>query len=187
VRRLPEPCRQMKIPGVSWNAVGEVSVSAQGKREHMQSRKLFTAALLLASPAFACSIAPSYMPFEHIPEPPSSPVSTPPPQISVDGIRRGHAGDAGMCADIGFLSLKVPTDPAGFRFELVEGNLPVRFPQGFIKPRKPGVLGFIWSDGNTDAHEPIHAIVKVTAVSSAGVMSEPLLLKIDHPGVAPGR
>ncbi len=92
-----------------------------------------------------------------------------------------------MCADIGFLSLTVPSETAGFRFELVEGNLPVRFPQGFIKPRKPGVLGFIWSDGNTDAQEPIHAIVKVTAVSSAGVMSEPLLLKIDHPGVAPGR
>ncbi len=151
----------------------------------MQIRRLFTVVVFLSSPAFACSIAPSYMPFDQVPEPAPSSVSTPPPRISVISIRRGHAGDVGMCADIGFLSLTVPADRAGFRFELVEGNLPVRFPQGFIKPRKPGVLGFIWSDGNTDVQEPIHAIVKVTAVSDAGVVSEPVLLKIDHPGVVP--
>jgi len=88
-----------------------------------------------------------------------------------------------MCADLGFLVLNVPKQAQGYSFELVEGRFEgMSFPTGFVQPTRLGYLSFVWVDGNTDRQEPINVIVKIIAMSSTGVLSEPLLLKIEDPG-----
>jgi hypothetical protein len=142
-----------------------------------------TLLVLRTSAAIACSFAAGYEPF--LPGPVMRPSTTfaPAPAVSVESIRRGTSGDAGMCADAGVLVLKVPGAAQGYSFELVEGRFDDQvFPRGFVQPTRPGYLTFVWLDGNTDVQEPIGVVVKVTAISSLGVLSEPLLLKIEHPG-----
>lgn len=146
---------------------------------------LFLAMLLLAPPSMACSILP---PYEALPTQPPQPLSptTPAPEVAVDSITRGHAGDGGTCADLGFLVFKVPDEAAAFKLEIVEGNLPIRFPQGFVRPRAAGTLGFVWGDGNTDEQEPLRAVVKIIALSKTGEVSEPALVQIADPGSGRG-
>jgi hypothetical protein len=153
-----------------------------GLRISLRGTLLFLAVASLAPPALACSVVGGYETF--VPEPAlrPSPTLARPPQVSVDSIRRGHAGDSGMCADLGFLVLKVPSGRLGYSFELVEGNFTGVFPKGFVQSVAPGFLSFVWIDGNTEAQEPIRAVVKITAMSITGALSEPLLLTIENPG-----
>lgn len=133
--------------------------------------------------AIACSFAPGYEEFRPGPVMRPSPTLSPAPAINVESIRRGTKGEVGMCADAGILVLNVPKAPQGYSFELVEGKFDDEvFPQGFVQPTRPGYLTFVWLDGNTDLQEPISVVVKITAMSSLGVLSEPLLLKIEDPG-----
>jgi hypothetical protein len=88
-----------------------------------------------------------------------------------------------MCAGFGLLVLNVPKQVLGYRFELVEGRFDGGlFPTGFVQPTQLGYLAFSWLDGNADTQEPIDVTVRITAISSVGVLSEPLLLKIEDPG-----
>jgi hypothetical protein len=147
---------------------------------------LVVCAMMLARPVAACSLAPGYEAFQVRPAPEKSALIHP-PSVSVENIRRGHRGDSGLCADLGFLVLKVLNARLGYRFEIVEGKLDGVFPEGFIQPAAPGYLSFVWVDGNTDAQEPIQIVVKVTAMSKAGHLSEPLMLRIADPGRAAAR
>jgi len=144
---------------------------------------LAVAAATLALPALACSVAPGYKVF--LPGPVFRPGSTlvPAPKVTVDRIQRGNRGEPGMCADAGVLVLAVPNNALGYSFEIVEGAFDdVVFPEGFVQPTEPGLLRFVWLDGNTYAQEPIRIVVKVTAMSGNGSVSEPLLLRIEDPG-----
>jgi|SRR6188768_723990 len=152
-------------------------------RRSMALAVVGTLLAMRTSAAIACSFAPGYEAFLPGPVMRPSPTLAPAPAVSVEGIRRGTNGDPGMCADAGVLVLKVPRAAQGYSFELVEGRFDDQvFPQGFVQPTRPGYLTFVWLDGNTDVQEPIDVVVKVTAISNIGVLSEPLLLKIEHPG-----
>jgi len=150
-------------------------------------RVLVVISLLLAQPAVACSLSRGYESF--LPERATNGQAAADPQVRivVDSIQRGRKGDGGTCADIGFLVLKVPAERLGYRFEVVEGDLAVMFPQEFVQPVAPGLIGFTWIDGNTDEQEPIRAVVRVTAMSTTGAQSEPWLLTIEDAGRPPGR
>ena len=146
------------------------------------SRVAVLAVCIVARPVLACSFAPGYEAFRPVRFLPGSNL-LPEPAVSVDRIERGHQGDAGLCADAGILVLKVPTEMLGYSFELVEGTFDdVVFPEGFVQPTERGYLRFVWLDGNTDRQEPIDVLVKITTMSATGVLSEPLLLRIEDPG-----
>jgi hypothetical protein len=153
---------------------------------HNRSTALALVGVLVAlrtGTAIACSFAPGYEEFHPGPVMRPSATLAPAPAIKVESIRRGAKGDAGMCADAGILVLTVPRAAQGYSFELVEGKFDDEvLPKGFVQPTKPGYLAFVWLDGNTDVQEPISVVVKITAMSSLGVLSEPLLLKIEDPG-----
>lgn len=137
----------------------------------------------LACDARACSVLPTFDPVPaSVIGSESAPAAA--PVVTVERIVRGRVGEAGTCAELGFLTLKVPHEVLGFRIEPVSGNLGrTVFPEGFVQPREQGRLGFVWLDGNTDAQEPIDVVVRVSALSPDGVVSEPVQLRITHPGV----
>jgi hypothetical protein len=144
---------------------------------------LAVATATFALPVLACSVAPGYKVF--LPGPIFRPGSLPDPapKVTVDRIERGKRGDPGMCADAGVLVLAVANDALGYSFEIVEGAFDdVVSPEGFIRSTEPGLLRFVWLDGSTYAQEPIRVVVKVTAMSATGSVSEPLLLRVEDPG-----
>jgi len=148
---------------------------------------LAVATATLTFRVLACSFAPGYEVFLPGPilRPGSTLVST--PKVSVDRIERGrNEGDpAATCADAGILVLTVPNDVVGYSFEIVEGAFDdIVFPEGFVKATEtqPGLLRFVWLDGDTYVQEPIKVVVKVTAISTNGTLSEPLMLRIEDPG-----
>lgn len=140
------------------------------------------------SPALACSMVPSYMELQLDAASRPQTALLPPPSVTVQEIRRGRTGEAGMCADLGFLVLRIPDEIRGYKFEVVEGMFPAStfpvsaFPKGFVQPRTGGWLSFSWVDGALDEQEPINIVVKITSISLAGVPSEPLYLRIEDPG-----
>ena len=144
---------------------------------------LAVAAATFAFPVLACSVARGYKVF--LPGPLYRPGETllPAPKVTVDRIERGDVGDPGMCADAGVLVLAVQDDALGYSFEITEGAFDdVVFPEGFVQPTEPGLFRFVWLDGNTHAQEPLKVVVKVTAMSGNGSLSEPLLLRVEDPG-----
>lgn len=146
----------------------------------------------IAAESAACSFAAGYENFliipgtgRHYPEPD-------PPEISVKNIRRGRAGgDPAMdCSDAGIIELQVPEYPiVGYRFEIFHGKFEdAVIPEGVIKPTmlSRDSLRFVWLDGAHASQEPINVILKVYAVSSFGVESEPMFLNITDPGLDRG-
>jgi hypothetical protein len=111
---------------------------------------------------------------------------SPPPQISVEKVERGYGGSDDSCSDLGTLVLKVPESVAGYAFEIVAGNFDndVPFPAGFVQPAIRGHLRFVWVDGPKSPQEPLNVLVKITAMSATGALSEPLFLRIQDPGGA---
>jgi hypothetical protein len=148
---------------------------------------LAVATATIALPALACSFVPGHKVF--LPGPILRPGSTlvPAPKVTVDRIERGHTGGdpAATCADAGILVLAVPNSALGYSFEIVEGAFDdVVFPAGFVQPvaTDPGLLRFVWLDGNTYVQEPINVVVRVITMSANGSLSQPLLLRIEDPG-----
>ena len=170
----------------TWSR-GRSTAALAGNLMHIPVRTLvLLLAAALIRPVLACSVTAGYETFiPGSPRPSATPVR--PPQVTVDSIRRGHEGESGMCADLGFLVLRVSSGGFGYSFEIVEGKLPGVFPEGFVQPVAPGFLSFIWIDGNTDAQEPLRVVVRITAMSITGSLSEPFLLTIEDPGNAPAR
>src|SRR5688572_18193559 len=149
-------------------------------------RTIVVAALgvLLAELGFACSLTPGYEPFpiESAPRRPT-PAPAAAPAIEVERIERGYDdGDGSSCSDAGILVLKVPSDALGYRFEIVAGSGAGVFPDGFVRTRERGRLRFVWLDGESNWQESIDLLVKITTISSLGVISEPALLRIRHSG-----
>jgi hypothetical protein len=155
-------------------------------------RTIVVAALgvLLAESALACSFTPGYEPFRIeavVRRPTPAPAAA--PAIEVERIERGYDdGDGASCSDAGIFVFRVPSDVLGYRFEIVAGGDDGHvFPDGFVRTREPGRLRFVWLDGESNWQESIDLLVKVTAISSLGVVSEPALLRIRHSGGATGR
>ena len=141
----------------------------------------------VCSEAYSCSFARVLEPFivdgssEMVPKI---------PDFEVLSISRGERGDAGMCADAGTLTLvsKNLDGENGFIFEIEEGEYDVG-----LFPNQPVILVerfaakaeyfFVWLDGNTKEQEPIDILVKITAISKSGNLSEPQYLRVFHPGV----
>ena len=73
-------------------------------------------------------------------------------------------------------------EPLAFRFEIVEGGDRDLFPDAFVRPRRPGTLVFVWSDANSDEQKPIRLVVRITSLSSNGVLSDPQFITIEDPG-----
>ena len=148
--------------------------------------RVFVAVLMLgaADAALACSPVRGHQPF--VPSPTIRPATKllPAPQISVEKIERGYRGGNDSCSDLGTLVLKVPESVAGYAFEIVAGNFDgdMPFPAGFVQPAVRGQLRFVWLDGPKSPQEPLNVLVKITAVSATGVLSEPLFLRIQDPG-----
>jgi hypothetical protein len=139
------------------------------------------------SPAFCCSILPNYESVDSASTARATMSTSPPPVVTIEQIVRGHKGEIGDCAYLGWVVLKVPREPVGFRFEIVEGSLNGILPEGFVRPTTPGTLGFFWGDAYSDAQEPIRVVISVTSLSKAGFVSRPLVLTIQDPGRAAAR
>jgi hypothetical protein len=152
---------------------------------HKAIALVILSAVPLAS-SYGCSLMRGYARFELGPVLRPSNVLLPAPAVSVVSIERGYNdGDSGSCADAGILVLKVPSNAYGYRFELVEGAFDdVVFPDYFVRPIGGGELRFVWLDGRRNYQEPIKVVVRVTAISSTGAVSEPSVLPIEHPGGA---
>jgi hypothetical protein len=138
----------------------------------------------VGSPALACSVAPDY---EVMDTPSVADTTGPrsaPPSVTVERIVRGREGWIGSCSVLGLVALKVPVEPLAFRFEIVEGVFGDVFPDAFVRPRRPGTLLFIWSDENSDEQKPIRLVVKITTLSSNGVLSDPQFITIEDAGRA---
>ena len=134
------------------------------------------------SPAFGCLVIPNYEAVDSASVARSVAGSSPPPVITIEQIVRGREGDIVGCAHLGRVILKMPHEPLGFRFEIVEGSLNGRFPDGFVRPRTSGTLRFTWRDAYSDVQEPIRIVVSITSLSTDGSISKPLLLTIEDPG-----
>ena len=143
---------------------------------------LFCGVGLASPPALCCSVLPNYEPVDSASVTRAAMGTSPPPAVTVEQIVRGHEGEIGDCAHLGWVVLKVPREPLGFRFEIVEGSLKGVLPEGFVRPTTPGTLGFIWGDANSDAQEPIRVVVSVISISMDGSISRPLVLTIEDPG-----
>lgn len=142
--------------------------------------------------ANACSLRLSYEPFVPRSGFRFSQELAPAPKVRVDEIRRGHSGSPDACDNWGVVVLEVPARDVGYSFEIVESSDPnFRLPDGFVRPnqwlRPPVYLRFLWNDGATDEQEAMTVLVRVTAMSSEGVQTEPILLEIEHPGVGAAR
>ena len=143
----------------------------------------------VAKAVLACSPVRGYTPFT--PGPVLRPDTNllPPPRLSVEKVERGYGGSNDSCSDLGTIVLKVPLSVAGYAFEIVEGQFDrdTPFPDGFVQPATRGYLRFVWIDGAKSLQEPIDVLVKITAISAVGVLSEPLFLRIQDPGEVPVR
>jgi len=145
-------------------------------------------AVLGCNVAGACSLVRSYVPFRLGPTIQYTEVLSPAPELSVEQIRRGEAGEPSACANWGSVLIKVPAGDVGYSFELVESRgSTIRFPTGFVRSSSgyafPASLRFYWDDGAVDTQESFELVVRVTAVSRDGVFSEPTVVRIEHPGV----
>lgn len=59
----------------------------------------------------------------------------PAPDIRIEAINRGRAGEESACANWGSILVKVPAGDSGYSFEIVEGSsAAIVFPIGFIRP-----------------------------------------------------
>jgi hypothetical protein len=144
----------------------------------------------LCEVASACSLVRSYEPFRLPTIRYTDPA--PAPDVRVADIKRGHSGSTTACANVGSVLVSVPAGDAGYSFEVIESRGPrIVFPAGFVRSSsgyaQPANLRFYWDDGATDAQEPIELRVKVTAMSRDGVFTDPVVLKIEHPGVSAAR
>ncbi|MCH9692679.1 MAG: hypothetical protein K0U59_11580 [Gammaproteobacteria bacterium] len=126
--------------------------------------------------ATACSLSPGYVPFLVTPiaqkrgKPPKA------PEIEVVSVRRGNIGDSGMCADLGLVVFRVKDRQrhTGYLFEVVEGSDKSEIiPNGIISSVEDSEFRFPWLDGATEYQEPIELKIKVTAISTLGVESQP--------------
>ncbi|WP_157960519.1 hypothetical protein [Marinimicrobium alkaliphilum] len=143
-------------------------------------------ALLMSSPALACSFARTLEDFEIEVSESIEPKST---KFEVTEIVRGqNDGDPYSCSDAGVIILKaieMPPD-TGFIFKLVKGEFedmlfeeePV-VPSGFVNPNE---FVFIWLDGSSYEQEAFDIEVQITPVSRSGTRGEPTYLNISHPG-----
>jgi hypothetical protein len=145
--------------------------------------------LSLAHAAHGCSLGQGYELFRLSGVVYPAKRLAPAPEVSVASIKRGYNdGEPNSCSDAGVLVLRVPSDISGYRFELVEGTFDdAVFPEEFVRPILSGELSFVWLDGKTNWQEEIDVLVKVTAISSIGVLSKPTFLRIQHPGGARDR
>jgi hypothetical protein len=95
------------------------------------------------------------------------------------------------CANWGSILLKVPAGDSGYSFEIIESSIGAVFPTGFVRSNSgyalPAYLRFHWNDGATDNQEPIELLVRITAISRYGVLSESTVLKIEHAGIPAAR
>ena len=136
----------------------------------------------LGSPALGCSVSPDYEVIESSSFGDSAGLRYEPPWVTVERIVRGRKGWIGSCSALGFIALRITAQPLAFRFEIVEGGYENLFPDAFVRPRTPGTLVFIWSDANSDEPKPMRLVVKVTSLSSNGVLSDPEFITIEDPG-----
>jgi len=141
--------------------------------------------------ANACSLYRSYEPFVLGPKIRYKAELEPAPEVHIQEIKRGHSGETTACANWGSIVLTVPAGDAGYSFEIIESSIGEVFPSGFVRSSSgyafPAGLRFYWSDGATDDQELIELLVRITAVSRDGVLSEPTVLKIEHAGVQAAR
>jgi hypothetical protein len=134
------------------------------------------------SPAWGCSVAPDYDVIDNTSGADAGAVRYAAPAVTIERFVRGRKGWIGSCADLGYIALRVPVEPLAFRFEIVDGSFRRLFPYAFVQPRRPGALVFFWTDGNSDEQKPIRLVVKVTSLSSNGVLSDPQFITIEDPG-----
>jgi hypothetical protein len=133
------------------------------------------------TPGYCCTLIGGYESFEVAQVLPATVVDAA-PQVTVVSIKRGYEDRFRWCPDFGALVLKVPSNELGYHFELVEGGIDDPFfPEGFVKPQG-GEFVFVWLEGRRSWREPINVLVRITTISSAGVVSEPALLRVEHPG-----
>jgi hypothetical protein len=142
--------------------------------------------------ASACSLARSYEPFRLRSTIRHAETNDPAPEVHVEEIKRGRSGDATACANWGSVLIGVPAGDVGYSFEPIEGSVSrIAFPVGYVQSirgyARPAYLRFYWDDGATDDQEPIEIFVRVTAMSRDGVLSEPMVLRIEDPGVSAAR
>ena len=140
----------------------------------------------------ACSLNVTYEPFRLGPTIRYTGKLDPAPDVRVEDIKRGHAGEATMCANWGSVAVRVPAGDAGYSFEVLESRGPsVVFPNGYVRSvtgyAQSAYLRFYWDDGATDDQEPLELLVKIAAISKDGVFSDPTVLKVEHPGVSAAR
>jgi hypothetical protein len=175
------------VAGVSCDRADERFAVAGSNEGTDVFDKLIVAvlALIAADAASACSPARGYRPFLSVPTSSRAAALSPPPRVTVDKIERGYGDSNVDCSNLGVLVLKVPAETiAGYTFEIVTGRFDseIPFPRGFVQPITRGQLRFVWLDGANSPQEPLDVVVKITALSATGALSEPKYLRVQDPG-----
>lgn len=152
-------------------------------------RLLLSLICFLSFQTIACSMMPAFEPFAASGENSAEPV---PPTFEVASIKRGKFDDLrGSCSGFGHIVLTLaspPTRAQGYTFEIVKGSFEAPlFTDNPIMVAElledKNTFYFTWFDGNSNQQSPFDFTVKITAVSQAGMVSEPQYLRVTHPGV----
>ena len=138
--------------------------------------------------SLACSFSPSYRnsPFLVVPSNDNMPNPNP-PEIEVNLIERGYDdGNFASCSDAGIIEFKVSNNKVGYDITTIEpeehkSTIPDGI-YGAVQEDNGYYIRFIWLDGSRNYQEPLFVRVKVRAISKTGGISEPVELKIEHPG-----